>query len=57
VSETHKDNVSGLQYSSSADLLLKEFMAGKRIDINLLDFSNVNCPHTEIDIVKGIKNV
>lgn len=57
VSETHKDNVSGLQYSSSADLLLKEFMDGKRIDINLLDFSNINCPHTEIDIVKGIKNV
>jgi len=32
----------------------REYESGKRIDLNRLDLSNIQCPHQEIDIMKGL---
>lgn len=54
VSDTHIENMSGEQHEISQQSLLELYNAGKRIDVNSLDFSNINCPHTEIDLMRGL---
>ena len=54
VSETHNDNRSGEDIELDSDFLLGKYMSGKRIDIDLLDFDNIECPHQEINILEGI---
>ena len=54
VSETHADNRSGEDIELDSDFLLGKYMSGKRIDIDLLDFDNIECPHQEINILEGI---
>lgn len=49
------NNRSGDVYDYNKYRLLNLYMSGKRITRELLDFSNVRCPHTEIDLLKGIK--
>jgi hypothetical protein len=54
VSETHNENMSGEQHEIHPKYLLELYNQGQRIHINSLDFSNINCPHTEIDLIEGI---
>ncbi len=58
VSESGTDNSSGDQHDYSDKQLLQLFMEGKRINLDLLDanvLSRITCPHTEIDILKGLQ--
>ena len=54
VQESH-NNVSGLSHSYSAEYLLGKYMNGSRINLDHLDFSDIKCPHTEIDLLKGLE--
>ena len=54
VSDTHKENSYGDTFKYEAKNLLDIFIAGKRINFDLLDFQNINCPHQEVDILKGL---
>ena len=54
VSETHDENLSGEYYSLDSDFLLGKYISGKRIDVDLLNFDNIECPHQEINILEGI---
>ena len=55
VSSNFESNMSGETHDYSADRLLKEYMNGNRVDMNHLKTTNINCPHTEIDILQGWK--
>lgn len=44
-------NRAGDKHSYCEDHLLQLYMIGKRIKLQDLDFSEVNCPHTEIKLV------
>lgn len=50
-------NANGLQFSYSPDVLNDLFLQGKRIDLNKLDFSNIVCPHQEVDLMKGLYEI
>jgi len=54
VSDSHKENMSGEHFDFSEKDCLKEYESGKRIDLNRLDLLNIQCPHQEIDIMKGL---
>lgn len=45
-------NRSGDIHSYCEDFLNQIYLNGTRININNLDFSNICCPHTELDILK-----
>ena len=53
VQNTH-NNMSGETYNYEAHFLLDKYIAGARINLDRLDFSNIKCPHTEIDLIKGL---
>lgn len=58
VSDSYIENSSGDQHDYSDKQLLQLFMEGKRINLDLLDvnvLSQITCPHTEIDILKGLQ--
>ena len=48
-------NYEGVFHPATAELLLQYFEQGKRIDLQKLDTGNIECPHTEIDILKGLE--
>jgi len=50
VQEEYK-NRSGDQYSYCEDHLMQLYLSGHRIKLEDLDFSHVNCPHTEIKLI------
>lgn len=50
VQNSHK-NCFGANYNYHQNDLLAKFMAGFRIDIKSLDFSNIECPHQEIKLL------
>jgi len=54
VQKTH-ENKSGEVHDYSSEFLLDKYESGSRIDLKDLDFSDIKCPHTEIDILKGLK--
>ena len=54
VQNSHLTNKSGEFFDYSAEELLKQYSEGKRIDLNLLSFDDIKCPHTEVDIMKGL---
>lgn len=54
VSETHNDNSSGQTHNYNASYLNELYLTGKRINLDKLDFSNIKCPHTEIDLIRGL---
>jgi hypothetical protein len=54
VSKTHTENFSGEHFMYESEFLLGKYMNGKRIDMDLLDLSNIVCPHQEIDILNGL---
>ena len=53
VQDSHK-NRSGDVFSYDSEFLLEKYISGSRIDIDRLNFSNIKCPHTELDILNGI---
>lgn len=55
VQDSHPDNMSGEYYSYDEGYLLGKYMNGSRINLDYLDFSNIKCPHTEIDLMKGLE--
>ena len=54
VQDSHLLNKSGEVYNYTSEDLLAKYLDGHRIDMGKLDFSNIECPHTEIDIMKGL---
>jgi len=54
VQESH-NNRSGDIFEYNEKTLLEKYESGSRIDLEDLDFSDIKCPHTEIDILKGLK--
>ena len=55
VQESHQDNRAGDVFNYDSGYLRKQYMSGNRINIDYLDFREIKCPHTEIDLIKGIK--
>ena len=55
VQESHQDNRAGDVFNYDSGYLRKQYMSGNRINIDYLDFGEIKCPHTEIDLIKGIK--
>ena len=54
VQDSHPGNVSGEHHSYDANYLLGKYMSGSRINLDHLDFSDIKCPHAEIDLMKGL---
>lgn len=48
------NNANGEKYFLDPLEMLKLFKQGKRIDVDKLDITNIRCPHTEIDLMKGL---
>ena len=55
VQDSHLSNRFGEAYSYDADALLEKYLLGRRINIDKLDFGQIECPHTEINILKGLE--
>ncbi len=55
--QNYIENWFGRIFEVSQDELLYKFNEGQRIDLNKLDLTLIHCPHQEIDILKGLKNV
>ena len=53
-SESCEENMSGEYFNFSEVDLRNKFMDGKRIDLNKINFPEINCPHTEINILEGL---
>jgi hypothetical protein len=54
VSENFHENRSGDHHHCSPDQMLHLYEQGKRIDFLKVPIPHIDCPHTEIDIMKGI---
>ena len=54
VQDSHLLNKSGEVYNYTPEDLLEKYTEGRRINLEMLDFSSIECPHTEIDIMKGL---
>lgn len=48
------ENWHGKNYSYHQKDLLDLYLSGKRISLNDICFSNISCPHQEIDILEGL---
>ena len=55
VSENFHENSSGDHHHCSPDQMLHLYEEGKRIDFLKVPIPHIDCPHTEIDIMKGIQ--
>jgi hypothetical protein len=55
VSDNFHDNSSGDTHYCSPDEMLRLYEQGKRIDFLKVPIPHIDCPHTEIDIMKGIQ--
>ena len=47
-------NESGNSYSQSNLDMLDAYLLGSRVNLDLLNFANIKCPHTEIDLMGGL---
>ena len=54
VQDSHS-NRSGDYFGYDEKILLDKYKSGSRIDMDNLNFFEIKCPHTEIDILKGLK--
>ena len=54
VQQSH-DNRSGDLYRYDENYLLGKYMAGNRINLDHLNFGDIKCPHTEINLMEGMK--
>ena len=55
VSDTHEENKSGEKFDLSPAYLLEIYKRGGRVDVNKLDFGHIECPHQEMNILKGLE--
>ena len=55
VSDNFHENSSGDTHYCSPDKMLDLYEEGKRIKLLNVPISHIDCPHTEIDIMKGIQ--
>ena len=55
VQDSHTENRAGDVFSYCEYNLLEKYESGSRIDLDKIEFPAVKCPHTEIDILKGLK--
>ena len=55
VQDSHQENRSGDIFDYDEKLLLDKYESGARIHLNKIEFPAVKCPHTEIDILKGLE--
>ena len=55
VQESHQDNRAGDVFNYDSKYLLGKYIAGNRISLQDCDFNNIKCPHTEIDLIKGLR--
>ena len=53
--DSHEANRSGDVYDYDENILLQKYEDGARLNIEDIDFSNIKSPHTELDILKGLK--
>ena len=54
VQDSHNANKSGEVHDYGSRLLLDKYLEGRRIKLDMLNFDSIRCPHTEIDIMKGL---
>ena len=54
VQDSHK-NRSGNVFNYDSKYLLDKYIDGNRISLEDCSFNNIRCPHTEIDLIRGIK--
>jgi len=54
VQQSHAHNRSGDLHDYDENYLLGKYMAGNRINIDYLNFNDIKCPHTEINIMEGL---
>lgn len=54
VSENFHENSSGDHHYCSPDQMLSLYEKGKRIKLLNIPIPHIDCPHTEIDIMKGV---
>jgi len=54
VSDSGEQNMSGEDFTFCEEDFLKDFLKGVTIDMELLDFKDISCPHTEINLIKGL---
>ena len=52
--QTEWENRSGDHYQYNAEFLLSEFNKGHRINLEKLAIDSIQCPHTEINLLKGL---
>lgn len=57
VQESHPDNRAGDSYAADSHFLLGKYLAGQRIKLEYLNFDNIKCPHTEINILEGLHDI
>jgi hypothetical protein len=55
VQQSHAHNRSGDLHDYDENYLLGKYMAGNRINIDYLNFNDIKCPHTEINLMEGLK--
>tara|TARA_R110002167_G_scaffold67048_3_gene189545 strand:- start:2352 stop:2978 length:627 start_codon:yes stop_codon:yes gene_type:complete len=55
VSNNFHENSSGDVHSCSVGEMLSIFEKGKRIELSEVPIGHIDCPHTEINIMKGIQ--
>lgn len=56
VQSTHLNNKAGEDFPVDPKHLLEIFNSGGRIDLESIPETEINCPHTEIDILQGLIN-
>lgn len=54
VQESHPENRAGDSYAADSYFLLGKYLSGQRIKLEYLNFDNIKCPHTEIDLMVGM---
>ena len=55
VQSSHSDNLSGSVYPLVPYDLNEQFQKGRRLNLDRINFGDIDCPHTEIDILKGLE--
>ena len=55
VQSSHSDNLSGSVYPLVPYELNEQFQKGRRLNLDRINFGDIDCPHQEIDILKGLE--
>lgn len=55
VQNSHQENRSGDVFDYCEYNLLEKYESGARMHLDKIEFPAIKCPHTELDIIKGLK--